>query len=59
MGNKYAKGRPPVDKPSNKSLAGVRVTEEQIDNYKKAAERDKKTLSCWVREILDRAAKRK
>ncbi len=58
MGNKDAKGRPPVDKPANKSLAGVRVTEEQLKAYKQKAKGEGKTFSEWVREVLDNALKR-
>jgi len=50
-------GRPPVANKASKSLGQVRVTERQFESYKKAAQHDSKTLSFWVRETLDKAAK--
>jgi len=50
-------GRPPVANKASKSLGQVRVTERQFDSYKKAAQHDGKTLSSWVRDTLDKAAK--
>ena len=50
-------GRPPVANKASKSLGQVRITDSQFDGYKKAAQHDSKTLSSWVRETLDKAAK--
>ncbi len=35
----------------------VRVTPEKKEQYEKAAKRSRSTLSEWMREALDRAAK--
>lgn len=34
----------------------VKVTEEQIERWNKAAEADQRTLSSWVRYVLDKAS---
>lgn len=42
--------------PANKMLS-VKVTQTQLDTYKVASERDGKTFSAWVRDVLDGASK--
>jgi hypothetical protein len=55
-GKKRPRGRPPLKNPATKSLAGVRVTQEQVDSYHAAADREDKPMSAWVRDTLDKAA---
>jgi predicted HicB family RNase H-like nuclease len=55
---KRQRGRPPLDKPASKSLAGVRVTPEQLGEYQAASERAGRSMSAWVKSTLDKAAKR-
>lgn len=52
------RGRPAVDNPATNTLSRVRVTDEQIEAYKRAGDCRGKTLSQWVRDTLDAAAKR-
>lgn len=57
---KKIRGRPKgstSDNPANKSLAGVRVTDKQLDAYKRAAEASGVNFSQWVRETLDKTTK--
>jgi uncharacterized protein (DUF1778 family) len=43
-------------KPANKDVnMNIRVRAEQLDKWKKAAERDARSLSSWVAVTLDRA----
>jgi len=35
----------------------VRVTPEQLESYRKAAEKDGRTVSNWARDRLDRASR--
>ncbi len=46
-----------VTRTHNKQLQ-VRVTEEELQTFKKAAENDGRTLSNWARERLMKAAKK-
>lgn len=62
MSNKQTKkvGRPVgyrAENPSNKMLP-VKVTESQLGDYKRASEKSNNTLSAWVRDTLDKAAKK-
>lgn len=53
------RGRPAgykVDDPKNISLP-VKVSETELETYKAASKREKKTFSAWVREVLGRASK--
>ena len=58
MSKKRKPGRPKTDNPASEKLPMIRVTPEQLDNYKAAAEHEELPFSVWVREKLDRAAKR-
>lgn len=49
-------GRPPSLNPANKSLGSVRVTEDQIEQYDKAAAIEKQSRADWIRGVLDKAA---
>ena len=50
-------GRPKLDNPASKRLAGVRVTPDQLTTYKRTAKIAKISLSEWVRAVLDKACK--
>ncbi len=50
------RGRPPVENPASKRLPVVQVTQEQLSNYREAAELSKQKFSQWVRKSLDNAA---
>jgi len=57
---KRLRGRPrgsTIDNPASKSLSGVRITPDQLTNYKRKAKITKISLSEWVRTILDKACK--
>ena len=59
---KKKRGRPlgyRTKNPSDKVLPKVRVTDTQLSAYKDASVRSEKTLSAWVRDTLDRGAKKK
>jgi hypothetical protein len=52
-------GRPTRDPSGEPSkLVPIRLTDTERINYQKAAERCGQSLSEWIRERLDRAAKR-
>ena len=52
-------GRPPKgEKSALKSLGSVRVTEDQIATYDKAAAVTGSTRADWIRQSLDIAARR-
>ncbi len=51
-------GRPKSENPATKKLPMVRVTPDQLENYKEAAEIEGLAFSAWVRTVLDKAAKR-
>ena len=56
MNDKNQRGRPPtVDRSAIQSaiIPGFRVTEAQGENYRAAAKKDNKSLSAWIRSILD------
>jgi len=53
--NKRSRGRPPSDDPAKKTLAGVRVTEAQLEGYRQAARKENKPVAAWVRETLEQA----
>jgi hypothetical protein len=58
---KKKRGRPKGSvscNPANKTLSNVRITETQFSDYKKAASTSGESFSAWVRDALDRAAKR-
>jgi len=48
-------GRPKLDNPASKSLAGVRITPDQLTNYKRKAKKANQKFSEWVRAVLDKA----
>ncbi|MEZ5480877.1 MAG: hypothetical protein R3E73_01505 [Porticoccaceae bacterium] len=50
------RGRPPKDVNRSQVLPPIRVTEDQIERYKKAAEESGKKLSSWLKEVADNEA---
>jgi len=46
-------GRPKSENPATEKLPMVRVTPEQLNAYKEAAEKSNITFSAWVRDALD------
>jgi len=60
--NKKKRGRPVGSKsanPANKTLPPIRVTEERLQAYKAASEGEGKSLSAWVKGLLDKAVKQR
>lgn len=56
------RGRPKgssSENPATKTLAGVRVTADKLNNYKQAASKSGVSFSAWVRNALDKACKKK
>jgi hypothetical protein len=52
-------GRPPLDPGEAKDqVYQLRLTEAERESYEAAAKRAKTTLSKWIRDKLNRAAKR-
>jgi len=45
--------------PANKTLPPIRVTEERLQAYKAASEGEGKSLSAWVKGLLDKAVKQR
>lgn len=54
---KKRRGRPPIDNGETRWLT-LRVSEERLARYERAAAKAKETLSGWVKAVLDRASKR-
>lgn len=50
-------GRPPVDNGETDHLH-MRVSKDRKDRWEAAAGRAGKTLSAWVKAVLDRASRR-
>lgn len=38
-------------------MPGMKVKQEQLEAYRAASEREKRTFSAWVRSVLDKASK--
>ena len=55
---KRPRGRPSLKNPANQRLPMVRITQDQLDSYKSSSTNTNKSLSSWVRDNLDKAAKR-
>lgn len=53
---KKARGRPVVDGGERRWLT-LRVSEERLERYGKAAAKAKESLSAWVKRVLDRASR--
>lgn len=51
-------GRPKAANPKIARLPVVQITPESLETYREAAEASGTTLSKWVRDTLDKAAKR-
>ncbi|MBC7854905.1 MAG: hypothetical protein IAF94_15845 [Pirellulaceae bacterium] len=56
---KQPPGRPPRNREEGASkIVPIRMTEAEQERYQQAAKRAKETLSGWIRDRLDKAAKR-
>jgi len=53
---KRPRGRPAVQNGERRWLT-LRVSDERLAKYQRAADKAKETLSAWVKRVLDRAAK--
>jgi predicted HicB family RNase H-like nuclease len=54
-----SRGRPPLPPEQRESQTlNIRVSEERKSQYEGAATKAKKTLSAWIKGVLDRASKR-
>ena len=53
---KRPRGRPVVQNGERRWLT-VRVSDERLDRYQRAADKAKESLSAWVKRILDRASR--
>jgi len=57
---KKKRGRPAGSKAENtasKQLPRIRVTEDQLNAYRAASEREGKSLSKWAKDLMDQASK--
>ena len=54
--SKRPRGRPPVEDGETRWLT-LRVSEDRLARYSRAAAKAKEKLSAWVKRVLDRAAK--
>ena len=54
--DKRPRGRPPVENGERRWLT-LRVSDERLERYGKAATKAKETLSAWVKRVLDRASR--
>ena len=52
-------GRPPNPNKPTESLGSVRVHPEQLEAYSEAAEAAGTSRADWIRDTLDRAARRR
>lgn len=55
MPTKRPRGRPPVEGGERRWLT-VRVSEERLERYSRAAAKAGEALSAWVKRVLDRSA---
>jgi hypothetical protein len=53
---KKGRGRPTVPNGERRWLT-IRVSDERLSKYQRAADKAQETLSAWVKRILDRAAR--
>lgn len=49
-------GRPKLPNGKIRQVHPLRLSKEELISYKKAAERDKKPLSEWMRNVLTKAS---
>ena len=54
--DKRPRGRPPVENGERRWLT-LRVSDERLERYGKAATKAKESLSAWVKRVLDRASR--
>ena len=55
---KKPRGRPPIENPATETIPRVRVTPEQLQSYRDAADSKAESFSEWLRRNLDKAVKR-
>lgn len=55
---KRGRGRPPLNATGTAKFLTIRASENEREAYREAAERAGKPLSEWIRDLLNRAAKR-
>lgn len=55
-GAKRPRGRPAVENGERRWLT-LRVSDERLEKYQRAAAKAKETLSAWVKRMLDRASR--
>lgn len=58
MENKRARGRPPKGEATQASRIYLRAQEAEKERYEKAAQKSGVPLTDWVKDRLNRAAKR-
>lgn len=54
--SKRPRGRPPVENGERRWLT-LRVSDERLERYSRAAAKAKESLSAWVKRVLDRASR--
>lgn len=54
--SKRPRGRPAVEGGERRWLT-LRVSDDRLERYTRAASKAKESLSAWVKRVLDRAAK--
>ena len=54
MNNEPKRGRPPKTNPSSKTLPPIRVTADQKERYRKAAEKKGMSVSAWIKSLADK-----
>jgi len=55
---KRPRGRPTLEEGGERRWLTLRVSDERLEAYTRAAAKAGEKLSAWVRRVLDRAAKR-
>jgi len=53
---KKGRGRPPIEGGERRWLT-LRVSEDRLARYERAASKAKESLSAWVKRVLDRNAR--
>jgi uncharacterized protein (DUF4415 family) len=56
MEPKKPRGRPTVQNGERRWLT-IRISDERLAKYQRAADKAQETLSAWVKRVLDRASK--
>jgi hypothetical protein len=53
---KRSRGRPTLENGERRWLT-IRVSDERLAKYQRAADKAQETLSAWVKRVLDKASK--